>query len=191
MMKSKSHLVYQFKISLTEIKPTIWRRIQVPAKYSFWDLHVAIQDAMGWLDYHLHIFRVRQKHKRKPIEIGIPGDEWDEDTISPGWEIRIIDYLTEPGQLIQYLYDFGDSWHHEVLFEAILLKEKGTKYPKCMGGERACPPEDCGSISGYYRFLKILQGPTHTEYEEYVVWLQSHAKNYYPLCCESRYVVSI
>lgn len=180
MSKSKNHLVYQFKISLIEIEPLIWRRIQVPATYSFWDLHVAIQDAMGWLDYHLHAFRIRQKHKRESIEIGIPGDEWDDATVVPGWQIPITDHLTEPGQLIEYEYDFGDGWKHEVLFEAILLKTKGTKYPKCVGGERACPPEDCGSVSGYYRLIEILQDPTHDEYEENVAWLKGHAKNYYP-----------
>jgi hypothetical protein len=50
------NLVFQFKISLQEITPTIWRRIQVPAKYSFWDFHVAIQDSMGWFDYHSDYF---------------------------------------------------------------------------------------------------------------------------------------
>jgi hypothetical protein len=69
MSKAKNHLIYQFKITLSEIEPLIWRRIQVPAKYSFWDLHIAIQDAMGWLDYHLHAFRFRSKHKRNPIAI--------------------------------------------------------------------------------------------------------------------------
>jgi len=128
MTKSKNHLVYQFKVSLTEIEPLIWRRIQVPAKYSFWDLHVAIQDAMGWLDYHLHAFRIRQKHKRKSIEIGIPGDEWDDDSVVPGWEIAIIDYFTEPGQLIEYEYDFGDGWKHQVLLIEILQDPTHEEY---------------------------------------------------------------
>jgi hypothetical protein len=180
MNKSASHLICQFKISLSEIEPLIWRRIQVPAKYSFWDLHVAIQDAMGWLDYHLHAFRIRQKHKRKFIEIGIPIEEWDAEMIVPGWEIPIPDYLTEPGQLAEYEYDFGDGWRHEVLLEGILLKTKGAKYPKCIDGERACPPEDCGGIPGYYRLIEILQDPKHDEYEGYVGWLKGHAKNYYP-----------
>lgn len=180
MNKTKNHLVYQFKISLYEIEPCIWRRIQVPAKYSFWDLHVAIQDAMGWLDYHLHAFRIRPKHKKKSIEIGIPVDEWDGDEIIPGWEVPIVDHYTEPGQIAEYEYDFGDGWFHEVLFEAILLKTKGTKYPKCVAGERACPPEDCGSVDGYYRVVKILQDPKHDEYKEHIEWLKGHAKNYYP-----------
>ena len=68
MSKNKKYLVYQFKITLYEIDPPIWRRIQVPEQYSFWDFHVAIQDSMGWLDYHLHAFRFRPKHKGKSIE---------------------------------------------------------------------------------------------------------------------------
>ena len=62
----------QFKITLGHIEPRIWRRIEVPASYSFWDLHVAIQDAMGWLDYHLHVFRARNPETRQSEEIGIP-----------------------------------------------------------------------------------------------------------------------
>ncbi len=180
MSSSKKHLIYQFKITLLEIEPLIWRRIQVPADYSFWDLHVAIQDAMGWLDYHLHAFFIRPKHKKKAIEIGIPVDDWDGDSVVPGWEVPITDHFIEPGQLTEYRYDFGDRWIHEVLFEAILLKTKGTKYPKCIDGERACPPEDCGSVSGYYRLIEILQDPNHEAYSEHVDWLNGHAKNYYP-----------
>ena len=40
-------LVHQFLIVLSETNPLVWRRIQVPERHSFWDLHVAIQDAMG------------------------------------------------------------------------------------------------------------------------------------------------
>jgi len=62
---AKSKQVYQFKITLKGTKPPIWRRIQVPATYSFYDLHVAIQDAMGWMDSHLHEFTV--VHPTNPI----------------------------------------------------------------------------------------------------------------------------
>lgn len=176
----KCNLIYQFKITLGDISPDIWRRIQVPKRYTFWDLHVAIQDSMGWLDYHLHLFRFRKPHKREFVEIGSPDDEIDDTTILPGWEINIADYFTEPGNVSQYVYDFGDNWEHELLFEGILLSEKGVKYPKCTAGERACPPEDCGSVSGYYRLLEILKNPKRSEYQETVDWLKGHAKNYYP-----------
>ena len=187
MNKTKNHLVYQFKITLHEIEPPVWRKIQVPAKYTFWDLHVAIQDAMGWLDYHLHAFHLRQKHKRKPIEIGIPETEigtpediYFDTGIIPGWKVPITDHFTDLGQKMNYEYDFGDSWHHEILFEGILLKTKGEKYPKCLAGQRACPPEDCGGVHGYYRLVNILQDPSHDEYEGHVEWLKGHAKNYHP-----------
>ena len=64
--------VMQFSIELHEIEPRIWRRIQVPLDYNFWDLHVAIQDAMGWKDYHLHHFEIKGKGKGKKVLIGIP-----------------------------------------------------------------------------------------------------------------------
>ena len=50
MVRGRTNIVLQFHIELLEIEPKIWRRIQIPSKYSFWDLHVAIQDSMGWLD---------------------------------------------------------------------------------------------------------------------------------------------
>ncbi|MCD6117042.1 plasmid pRiA4b ORF-3 family protein [bacterium] len=177
---NNNNVVYQFKITLHEITPPIWRRIQVPIKYSFWDLHVAIQDSMGWLDYHLHAFRFRPKHKRKSIEVGIPVDDWGGEKVIPGWEVPIVEHFTDVGQIIQYEYDFGDGWSHEILFEGILLKTKGTKYPKCIDGERACPPEDCGSVDGYYRLIEILKDPKNSEYQENVEWLKGHAKNYWP-----------
>jgi hypothetical protein len=69
-MNPKS-LVCQYKITLCDIFPAIWRRIQVPMTYTFYDLHVAIQDAMGWLDYHLHAFRFQKANRKKAVEIGI------------------------------------------------------------------------------------------------------------------------
>lgn len=159
MKPNKNHLIYQFKVTLKDIQPSIWRRIQVPDQYSFWDLHVAIQDSMGWLDYHLHVFRIPGLHRGKAVEIGIPDDEIDDDVIIPGWTIPICDYFREPGNTAMYAYDFGDGWLHEVMLEGILIKEKGVKYPRCIAGERACPPEDCGSVPGYYDLLDIIRNP--------------------------------
>ena len=65
--------IYQFKITLKETHPPVWRRIQVPSTYTFWDLHVAIQDAMGWFDCHLHEFRIRTK-TGETLFFGVPND---------------------------------------------------------------------------------------------------------------------
>lgn len=174
-MKSGNRLIYQFKITLQEIEPMIWRRIQVPATYSFWGLHVAVADSMGWLDYHLHVFRFRKPHKKTLLAIGIPDDEM-ETNILPGWEIAIAEHFTEPGVIAFYEYDFGDGWEHEVLLEGILLKDQGVKYPRCIAGKRPCPPEDCGGVLGYYRVLEILGNPDHEEYEETVEWAKGQTR---------------
>ncbi|MBU1702579.1 MAG: plasmid pRiA4b ORF-3 family protein, partial [Candidatus Eisenbacteria bacterium] len=59
-MALKFDHILQFKIILQGIKPPIWRRIQIPSDYTFWDFHVAIQDAMGWQDSHLHHFHLKE-----------------------------------------------------------------------------------------------------------------------------------
>ena len=82
-MGSISAQVLQFKISLMDSKPLIWRRIQVLDSYSFYDLHVAIQDAMGWKDYHFHQFIIYKGDKRttQPTYIGIPNGDDVQGTI--------------------------------------------------------------------------------------------------------------
>ena len=165
--------VFQFLITLKDITPTIWRRIIVPGNYSFWDLHVAIQDSMGWMDCHLHVFRMRHKHSHRTIEIGIPDDDRfdDEPEVLPDWKHLIHEYFIDIGTKCEYEYDYGDSWIHEVQLEGILPREKGIKYPKCIGGARACPPEDCGGIPGYQSLLEVISNPESDEYEEMIQWL--------------------
>ena len=165
--------VYQFRVLLLEVVPPIWRSIQVPETYSFWDLHVALQDAMGWLDYHLHLFRVTKPVTGEVVQIGIPDDdafEGDEPILS-GWEIPIAHYFPRPGVIARYDYDFGDGWEHELTLEAILPWQSGKKYPLCVGGARACPPEDCGGVPGYEDLVTVIQTPAHEEYESTLQWL--------------------
>lgn len=91
-MKNGYALVYQFKITLKDIEPPIWRRIQVPETYSFWDLHVAIQDAMGWKDSHFHEFAFFNPESGLLERIGIP-DEECEGEVLPAWEKEIAHYF--------------------------------------------------------------------------------------------------
>ena len=170
---SRANQAYQFKVTLREIEPPIWRRILVPATYSFWDLHVAIQDSMGWLDYHLHLFRVREPESGDVVEIGIPDDEPFEDEIScvPGWDVAIAEYFTEAGDAAEYLYDFGDDWQHVVSLEAMVDRVAKTRYPQCLGGSRACPPEDCGGIGGYENVLRVIADLSDEEHESMMEWL--------------------
>jgi Plasmid pRiA4b ORF-3-like protein len=165
--------VYQFKLVLVGVEPPIWRRIQVPETYSFWDLHVALQDSMGWLDCHLHVFGVAGSAAGEVEQIGIPDDdpfEGDKPTL-PGWEIPITRHFVRPGTTVPYEYDFGDGWEHELTLEAIVPRQGGQKYPLCVDGARACPPEDCGGVYGYENLLTVIQDPTHEEHESMLEWL--------------------
>lgn len=164
--------VYQFGVVLLEVAPPIWRTIQVPGTYSFWDLHVAIQDSMGWLDYHLHLFRMSRPGTGDMVQIGIPDEDAFEgdEPILPGWSVPIASYFTHPGAASKYEYDFGDGWEHEVTLEAIGPRRKGIRYPRCLAGERACPPEDCGGVGGYEDFMAVMHDPTHEEYESTLRW---------------------
>jgi hypothetical protein len=166
--------VLQFRVELPEILPLIWRRILVPSDYNFWDLHVAIQDSMGWLDYHLHHFEIKGKGKRSEVHIGIPDfDRMSDDVpeVFPGWEIPVLEHFSALGTTAKYLYDYGDSWWHTIQLEGYLFREKQRKYPVCVDGERACPPEDCGGDRGYYEMLKTLSDPKNDDYAEMRTWV--------------------
>ena len=154
---------------LLGIKPPIWRRILVPDDYSFWDLHVAIQDAMGWTDCHLHMFRLKVARAGE-VAIGIPDDEGFEE-IEPGWETKVSDYLSLTNRKARYDYDFGDGGEHAIELEEIRPKKTRERLPACIGGRRACPPEDCGGPWGYTeKFLPAIRQPDHEEHASMVEW---------------------
>lgn len=164
--RSEKGYIFQLRIELLGVEPPIWRRIQISSSASFWDLHVAIQDAMGWKDRHLHDFVFLQTMDR----VGIPLDD-DALGIVPGWERHVELYLAEHSPLALYQYDFGDSWLHEVRFEKVAPMVARRKYPRCLAGERQCPPEDCGGPARYAEFLKAISDPKHPEHDSFVEWI--------------------
>ncbi len=163
--------ILQFKITLIGSKPAIWRRIAVPADYSFFDLHVAIQNAFGWYDSHLHQFFTTEPYKRSRDYqcIAYPMPEMD-DVLDERKE-KLSAWYKNPKDTLWYEYDFGDSWMHKVTLEKILPKDKGTTYPTLLGGKYACPPEDCGGVPGYYNLLETLRNPQDEEHQDMLEWL--------------------
>lgn len=174
--KPKSNEVLQFKITLNDSQPRIWRRIQVPSDYTFFELYCAIEDAMGWAGGHLHAFYIdtRAKGGKDIITIEFPNPEYDD---FPRWDIRderkeqVADYFGKVMKQCTYCYDMGDSWDHTILFERLISREDKVSYPRCVAGENACPPEDCGGVWGYEDLQKIIQDPNHPERAEMVDWL--------------------
>lgn len=163
--------IYQFKVTLKGIRPPIWRRVQVLGTSTFWDLHVAIQDAMGWMDCHLHQFAVHHPEWDEEYLVGIP-DEWGMMDPGPtaGWKVKVADFLS-PKMSALYTYDYGDGWEHKVLLEKIEEKPAKTKFPRCLAGRRACPPEDVGGVYGYAEFLDAIKDPEHDRHDELLEWV--------------------
>ncbi len=167
-------LVYQFLIVLCRTEPLVWRRIQVPETYSFWDLHVAIQDAMGWLDCHLHEFRLADPPGRRVVSIGIPDEAVPEPrAVEAGWKVPLAQYFENrrwDALPVAYLYDFGDGWQHVVVHEGVQDVEPSLEYPRCVAGDRRCPPEDCGGPDAFADFLVIIGDPTHPDHAGMLQW---------------------
>ena len=178
-MKKKFTRVYQLMITLKDIKPPVWRRIVVPETFTFWDLHVAIQDVMGWSDCHLHQFKMIEPVTKAIVDIGIPDEEDDYYEILPGWKQKIADYFSTDNKTADYIYDFGDNWKHAVLLEHILPRNNGVVYPVCLEGQRACPPEDCGGVWGYEKFLEIIMDPDDERYGEMLTWAGDFEPEYF------------
>jgi pRiA4b ORF-3-like protein len=162
--RSRTPIVYQIKVTLKGSKPPIWRRMQVTSATTLAQLHRMLQRVMGWEGSHLYRFVVGG------MEYGDPSmlEEME------GEDARRVTLATlvrgEKDKLL-YEYDFGDSWDHELLIEKVLPVEEGKRYPVCLTGKRACPPEDCGGIWGYASFLDAIQDPQHPEHEEMLEWV--------------------
>ncbi len=185
-----SEFVHQFLIVLSRVDPLVWRRILVPRSYSFWDLHVAIQDAMGWEDRHLHEFRLFDDQTKKLMSIGIPDDMSSPDRpVLPGWTVPLSRYVEARewhGVPMLYAYDFGDDWEHVVIYEGTQPARRSLKYPRCLSGARRCPPEDCGGPRGYAELVKAVANPRHREHAAMIDWVGG---NFDPDIFDSRRVV--
>jgi hypothetical protein len=156
--------VHELKLTLDHTDPPVWRRLQVPSMFTLADLHRIIQVAMPWLDYHLHQFLIGNRYYSAPGMLEEP-DVVDERTV------RLADVAARKGRVLRYEYDFGDSWEHTITVEDILDPEAGKRYPVCLDGERAGPPEDCGGVWGYARLLRGLEEPDNPEYAHLLEWL--------------------
>jgi hypothetical protein len=158
--------IYQLKVVLKGIQPPVWRRFQVHSGITFRELHNTLQIVMGWWNSHLHLFQVGPLTLTARETLA----EWDEDGL-PDDIARLNEHVHQEGATFTYEYDFGDSWEHKLVLEAILPVDETAAYPRCLAGERACPPEDCGGVWGYELFLEALQDPKHEEHHSYLEWV--------------------
>ncbi len=156
--------IYQLKITLKNIRPPIWRRVQVESSTTLGQLHQIIQAVIGWYDSHLHQFSING------IDYGQPQPEYEFD-VQDEKKVKLSQVVAGEKFKFLYTYDFGDDWEHEILVEKILPVVPDTRYPICLTGKRACPPEDCGGPWGYAELVEALQDTLHPEHEEKLEWV--------------------
>jgi len=159
---AKSTAVYQLKITLADIKPPIWRRLEVK-DCTLSKLNDIIQIVMGWEGYHMWSF-----------DIG--GEEYGEDPegdmeMASARKMKLSQVVQAGVKKFRYTYDFGDTWVHLIQVEKVLEAEPKVKYPRCVTGSRAGPPEDCGGPWGYGDFVEAIQNPKHPEHAERLEWV--------------------
>jgi hypothetical protein len=161
--RSQPASVHQLKVTLLGLKPPIWRRIAVPSEMTLGELHYVLQLAMGWTDSHLHDFQIGNTTYGDPEMLQELGDA-DE------WDATLADVAPRAKSRIRYMYDFGDSWEHDIQVEKVGPPEAGVRYPVVLAGARAGPPDDCGGVWGYADLLVILADPDHLEHDDMMEW---------------------
>ena len=158
--------IYRVHVSLREIQPLIWRRIELSSATTLKQLHRILQIAMGWEDYHLHEYIVNGGRYGTPD----PACDGPGEVIRESG-VRLANLLPREGAEILYIYDFGDYWQHDVRLETVFPVEPSIRYPRIVDGGGSCPPEDCGGSGGYADLLEILLDPGHEEFEHMSEWV--------------------
>ncbi len=152
----------QLKISLSEVKPQIWRRVLVSSETTLHELHRIIQMTFEWYDYHLYEFEIGDQRYQRPDS---------ESDAEDSTHARLRDLELAAGDAFTYLYDFGDSWMHRLQVERVPRRTDARRLPYVISGERRGPPEDCGGPGGFERFLEAVRNPSHPEHHEYRAWV--------------------
>lgn len=153
--------VFELRVTLRGVKPAIWRSLRVPGELTLGELHPVLQTAFGWNDSHLHDFTVGE------VRFGMT--DVDDEFFSVDEHAAPLGAVATTDSTFLYRYDFGDDWEHEVKVENV--EENGDDALLCTGGERACPPEDCGGPPGYASLLKVLANPSHPDFADTKRWV--------------------
>ncbi len=129
----------------------IWRRLRLGDRATFWDLHVAIQDAMGWNHQHRHLFTADHPINGQRLRLGIPesGAYHGRDAVMPGWHVRLNEVARPHHPPFLYTYHLGEEWQHEVSLESVEPAPAHEPAPACLDGDGSCPPEGIGEPQAF------------------------------------------
>lgn len=137
-----------FRVKLLGTKPEIWRQISLAADATFFDLHVSIQESFGWLNTGRHEFQVREAGR---VELRI-GQKASSETQFTEMELTMADLVSNGVMEFHYHYDFEENWDHLITVEGAAEGSRETR-ARVHAGEGLCPPEGCGGITGFEKFL--------------------------------------
>jgi hypothetical protein len=151
------------KVTLENVRPTVWRRLLVPAGFTLRQLHRVLLATMGWHDSHLHQFIIRGNYYGKTDpEFGL---------VRRDERLHNLEHvLALGGRSFRYEYDFGDGWMHRIAIEKVEEADGRPLKPVCLAGKRACPPEDSGGPWGYAELLNVLSDPSHPDHKDSKTW---------------------
>ncbi|MGI4896769.1 MAG: plasmid pRiA4b ORF-3 family protein [Janthinobacterium lividum] len=157
LRRRRTPVTFRIRVDLDDVKPPIWRRLEVASDLSLEEFHDVLQVAMGWTNSHLHAFRrLGTEAGRFEPAFLTEFDVLDGEQGTPEVDARLDEVLAAPGDKLRYTYDFGDGWDHTIKLEAVLDRGDDAPAAHCVTGRRACPPEDCGGPWGYQDVLELL-----------------------------------
>ena len=159
---------YRIRVDLKHASPPIWRRLELRSDLTLEAVHAALQAAFGWWDYHLHRFALGTSVYGWDAEVFLCPAEVEEGDSSgaPAAEVRLDETLAEPGDVLRYVYDYGDDWELALKLEAVRPREADAPAAVCVGGRRAAPPEDCGGLRHAEDLAEVLPDPAYFDPEE-------------------------
>lgn len=152
----------RLKVTLKGLRPPVWRRLVVEDTMTLGELHMAVQAAMGWDNDHLHLFLVGAEQIGDPRQLDGVADEAG---------VTVGALAGRGRKAFAYVYDMGDDWEHAITIERAEPIEPGRAYPACVGGKRACPPEDSGGPWGFADMLQAVADPGDERHAEFTEWL--------------------
>jgi hypothetical protein len=157
------------RIELKDTDPLIWREVEVQTSITLKVLHDIVQATVGWMDYHLWEFRVGGR------TYGLPMDEdGGTEPRKDAAKVRLREVLGSGRTVVDYTYDFGDSWEHRIVVSNVRQGAPDVRYPRYLAGERNGPPEDCGGVPGFYDLLDARADPKHPNHADARAWLDDY-----------------
>ena len=163
--------IFRVRIDLKRSQPRIWRRLELRSDMWLDVVHRVLQTSFGWQDYHLWRFSVGgEPFSRSGQAFLCPwdadeGEENDEGLLAAS-DVRLNEVMQDPGDVLHYVYDYGDNWELTLKLEAVSDADVDAPAAALIDGRRAAPPEDCGGLVEGDELAEVLEDPARFDREE-------------------------